>query len=62
MFLNSDKSLINGEIFNVGYQNLSIMQIAKKVKKIIENKLKNEIKITKTESDDKRSYHINWIK
>ncbi len=59
LFLNSNKEDINGEIFNVGYQNLSINQIANLVKKIIEEKLDKKIDIIKTASDDKRSYHIN---
>ena len=59
IFLNTEKSLINGEIFNVGYQNLSINQIAEIVKKIVKVKINKKIEIIKTESDDKRSYHIN---
>lgn len=52
---------IKNQIFNVGHQNLSIMQIAKTVKKIVENENPNfkEIPLEMTESDDKRSYHIN---
>ena len=58
--LEADKELVNGEIFNVGYQNLSVMEIAQKVKKVVEDKFsKNEIKIKIEESDDNRSYHIN---
>ena len=58
LFLNADKNLVNKEVFNVGYQNLSIIEIAQKVKKIVEEKTKKEdIKIIKSESDDKRSYH-----
>tara|TARA_B100001540_G_scaffold316734_1_gene347411 strand:- start:609 stop:1616 length:1008 start_codon:yes stop_codon:yes gene_type:complete len=61
LFLNAEKKIINKEIFNVGYQNLSINEIAQKVKKIVEKKTdrKNDIKIIKSKSDDKRSYHIN---
>ena len=33
----ADKNKIKNEIFNVGYQNLSIYQIAKLVKKVVEN-------------------------
>ena len=61
LFLCAEKQDINKEIFNVGYQNLSIYEIACSVKKVVEKALKNNksIKIIKTESDDKRSYHIN---
>jgi len=61
LFLCAEKQDINKEIFNVGYQNLSIYEIACSVKKVVEKVLKNNksIKIIKTESDDKRSYHIN---
>ena len=54
------KSDIQNEIFNVGYQNMSINEIAELVKKVVEKEFSFEnIEITKTESDDNRSYHIN---
>ena len=34
LFLNADKNVVNRQIFNVGYQNLSINEIAQKVKKL----------------------------
>ena len=57
----TDKNIIKNEIFNVGYQNLSILEIAKKVKKIVESKFENikNIEIELQESNDIRSYHIN---
>ena len=60
LFLEAPIEKINGQIFNVGYENLSIYEIAKKVKNEVEhfNKLKN-INIEITESNDNRSYHIN---
>lgn len=61
LLISTDEKKIKNEIFNVGYQNLSIMQIAEKVKKIVESEfseIKN-IKIQKEQSDDLRSYHIN---
>jgi nucleoside-diphosphate-sugar epimerase len=57
--INSPPKKINKKIFNVGNQNMSIMEIAQIVKKEVENKLKTKIEIVKTSSDDKRSYHIN---
>lgn len=54
-----DFSKVNGEIFNAGFENLSIDNIAKKVKKIVENTHKKKIKIIKEKTDDKRSYRVN---
>jgi nucleoside-diphosphate-sugar epimerase len=52
---------IANQIFNVGYQNLSIMQIAMLVKRVVEEEFpeKAPIAIVTTPSDDMRSYHIN---
>jgi nucleoside-diphosphate-sugar epimerase len=50
---------IKNQIFNVGKENLTINNIALMVKKIIEKKTSQKIKIVKTKSSDKRSYHIN---
>jgi len=61
LLLNSKTNLISNQVFNVGYENLKIIDIAKKVKKTVEKnypELKN-IEIIRTESDDKRSYHIH---
>lgn len=54
-------SLVKNQIFNCGYQNLSIMEIAQTVKKVVSEEFveKSDINIIRTESDDKRSYHIN---
>ena len=59
--INADISKVKNQIFNVGYQNLSILEIANKVKKVVEEKFPEvgEINIERHESDDKRSYHIN---
>ena len=48
-FDNKDK------IFNVGYENLSVMKLAELVKK----NLNKNIEITRETSDDNRSYHIS---
>lgn len=52
---------IANETFNVGFQNMSIMDIAKTVKKVVEETYpdKGDLPIEVTESNDKRSYHIN---
>ena len=60
LLIEAPKSDIQNEIFNVGYQNMSINEIAEFVNKVVENEFSFEnIEITKTESDDNRSYHIN---
>jgi nucleoside-diphosphate-sugar epimerase len=61
MLLNADVDLVKNQTFNVGYQNLSIAQIALKVKKVVEEEFpeKNNIEIITTKSDDNRSYHIS---
>ena len=46
---------INGDIFNVGYHNHSLDQLAEITKKIISPK----VAIDKVESNDNRSYHIS---
>ena len=52
---------IAGQTFNVGYQNHSIMDIAKIVRRVVQEEFpeKGEIEIVTTPSDDLRSYHIN---
>jgi nucleoside-diphosphate-sugar epimerase len=52
---------IAGQIFNAGYQNMSIMEIAKVVKRVVQEEFpeKGEIEIVTTASNDPRSYHIN---
>ena len=61
LLIKSDTKKIKNEIFNVGYQNMSINQISLLVKKVVEKQFpeKGEIKIFKEKSDDNRSYHIN---
>ena len=46
---------INGQIFNVGFQNMPVLQIANLVK----NSFKSNINISVEETDDNRSYHIS---
>ena len=61
VLIRADTNKIKNEIFNIGYQNLSILQIANLVKKVVEEIFpeRGEIKIEKVNSDDNRSYHIN---
>jgi nucleoside-diphosphate-sugar epimerase len=64
MFLEAPAEKIQGEIFNVGYQNLSLMKIAELVKKVVLEEFpdRGDIEIVTTPSDDIRSYHINSSK
>ena len=50
---------INGEIFNAGLENLRIIDIAKKIQKIMKSKFNKDIEIKIEKSNDKRSYQIN---
>lgn len=61
MFMTAPSEKIQKDIFNVGFQNMSIMDIAKLVKKVVAEEYpdKPEIEIVTTESNDNRSYHIN---
>jgi len=56
--LNSDYKKVNGEIFNVGFKNQSVNELAENVKDVIGN----HIKIINTKSDDNRSYHVSCKK
>ena len=61
VFIESPSEKVNKKIFNVGYQNKSILNIADTVKNVVsrlDNK-RDEIEIIITSSDDNRSYHIN---
>ncbi len=46
---------INGEIFNVGFRNQSVNDLANDVKDVIGS----DVKIIRTKSDDNRSYHVS---
>ena len=53
--LEADKKIVNGQIFNAGWENKSVNQIANSVKKVIGP----DVKIIKTKTNDNRSYHIS---
>jgi nucleoside-diphosphate-sugar epimerase len=61
LLLSAPDEKIADEIFNVGTQNLSLMDIAHLVKRVVEEEYpeKGDIAIVTTPSDDLRSYHIN---
>jgi nucleoside-diphosphate-sugar epimerase len=61
MLLSIDGGKIDRHTYNCGFQNLSIIEIATMVKRTVEHVFpdKPPINIVVSESDDKRSYHIN---
>lgn len=56
--LKAPSKKINGEIFNVGFKNQTVNELASDVKEVIGG----DIKIVKTKSNDNRSYHVSSIK
>jgi nucleoside-diphosphate-sugar epimerase len=64
LFLIAPAAKIQKEIFNVGYQNRSIMEIAQIVQRIVSEEFPGRppIEIVTTPSNDNRSYHINSVK
>lgn len=61
VILDAPHEKIQGEVFNIGFQNHSIADIAKIVKKVVEEEMpeKDAIRIVTTPSNDNRSYHVN---
>ncbi len=61
LLLNVPDERIAGQIFNAGFQNMSIMEIAQIVKRVVQEAFpeKGEIPIVTTPTDDIRSYHVN---
>lgn len=53
--LNADTKKVNGEIFNVGFKNQTVNELASDVTEIVGD----DVKIIKTKSDDNRSYHVS---
>ena len=61
LLLEVDDDKIAGQTFNAGFQNLSIMEIAQIVKRVVQQEFpeKGDIPIITTPTDDIRSYHVN---
>ena len=55
VLIEAPKDLVSGEIFNAGWENRSVNEIANSVK----SELGNDIKLVVTETNDNRSYHIS---
>ena len=64
LLLTAPTEKIANQIFNCGFQNLSINDIAQVVKRVVEEEFpeNGNIPIENTTSDDLRSYHINSSK
>ena len=58
LLLKAPKEKIAGEIFNAGYENHSVLEIANMVIEVIGP----DVKLVATASDDNRSYHISSAK
>jgi nucleoside-diphosphate-sugar epimerase len=61
LFLTAPADKLRNEIFNVGYQNLSLMEIAELVQRVVAQEIgeRGKVDIVTTPTDDIRSYHIN---
>lgn len=55
VLIEANANKVNGEIFNAGWENKSVNEIANTVQK----NMGNDIKITRTSTNDNRSYHIS---
>ena len=55
LIIESPDDLVSGEIFNAGWENKTVKEIAEMVK----NVLGEDIKLVFTKTDDNRSYHIS---
>jgi nucleoside-diphosphate-sugar epimerase len=55
LFVNIDDEKVNGKIFNVGFENFSVNQLALLVQEVIGA----DVRIKKNTSNDNRSYHIS---
>lgn len=61
LLLEVESEKIAGQIFNCGYQNLKIKDIAQVVKSVVESEFPDRpaVEVETTTSNDPRSYHIN---
>jgi len=59
--METPENKIAGEIFNAGYQNHTIADLAKMIKKVVEEEMpgRDPITIETTPSNDTRSYHVS---
>lgn len=55
VLLDAEAAVISGEIFNAGYENQTVNEIAEEVRSVIGS----DVRLTRKESNDNRSYHIS---
>ena len=55
ILINAEKSKVSGEIFNAGYENQTVLDLASTVKEVIGS----DVKLEEVPTDDNRSYHIS---
>ena len=55
VLINADKSKVSGEIFNAGYENQSVLELANTVKEVVGS----DVQLEEVPTDDNRSYHIS---
>ena len=55
LILEVDDLIVNNKIYNAGYENFTVNQLAEKVKSIIGE----DVKLSKSPTDDNRSYHVS---
>ena len=55
ILIEAPKSKVSGEIFNAGYENYSVLELANTVKKTIGD----DVSLKSSPTDDNRSYHIS---
>ena len=58
VLLNAPKNLIAGEIFNAGYENQSVEELARSVREV----MGDDVELITSPTDDNRSYHISSAK
>lgn len=61
--LDQDTNLVEGEIFNIGNENTMVVDLSNRVRRVVEEVMKEEIKIEHIgESDDVRDYEVSFEK
>ncbi len=53
--IKADKKLISGQIFNAGFENQTVLELAE----IVKNEIGEDVKLNILPTDDNRSYHIS---
>ncbi|HTW52985.1 MAG TPA: SDR family oxidoreductase [Stellaceae bacterium] len=61
LMLEAPHEKVHGEVFNIGFENHSIADLARVVQRVVKEEIpgRGEVEIVTTPSDDNRSYHVN---